>query len=76
MSSRKGTPYAAGELELLLSLAPTHANIQYLSQVLQRSEPAIAIAFKKAYERGAFGKSAVSQGRKIAAAKRRVGIAI
>jgi hypothetical protein len=76
MSSRKNNPYKAGELETILSLAPTGANIQWLSVLLDRSEEAIEIVYKIAFEHGPFGKESSIQERKIIEAKERVGIKI
>lgn len=76
MYSRKNKPYRAGELEVILSLAPTAQNIRNLSALLERSPQAIQIVYKHAFEHGPFGADAGVQGRKIMAAKKRVGIAI
>jgi len=76
MATRKNRPYAAGELEVILSLAPTHNNIRYLSELLGRSMGAISVVYKLAFEHGPFGKDAGTQMRKVLFAKRRVGIAI
>lgn len=73
---RKGMHYRPGELEVILSLAPTVANIGWLSRLLGRSEAAIEVVYKIAYEHGPFGKGAGIQEQKILQAKRRVGIAI
>ena len=75
-SKRKNTPYRAGELEVILSLAPTTANIAHLSELLDRSPAAIEIVYKIAFEHGPFAKSADVQQEKVRAAKKRVGIAI
>ena len=72
---RTGAPYINGELELILRLVPTRVNIQNLSKLLERTEEAIGLVFKVAYERGKFGATAVCMKRKIALAKKRVGIA-
>jgi hypothetical protein len=74
--ARKNRNYAEGELEIILSLAPTRANITHLSELLKRSEAAIEVVYKIAFEHGPFGKEADVQQRKILAAKRRIGIAI
>jgi len=76
MASRKNKPYSKGELEVILSMAPTSANIAHLSELLGRSEKAIEVVYKIAFEHGPFGKDAEVQTRKILAAKKRVGIAI
>lgn len=75
-ANRKGTKYKEGELETILSLAPTTANIMWLSKLLERSEPAIEIVYKIAFEHGPFGKTSDIQVRKICEAKERVGIRI
>jgi hypothetical protein len=76
MGSRKNNPYEPGELEVILSLAPTELNIRYLSELLGRSQAAIEVVYKIAFEHGPFGKDAGIQEAKVLAAKRRVGIAI
>jgi hypothetical protein len=76
MPNRKNEPYKAGELETILSLAPTSQNIRFLAALLERSEEAITIVYKHAFEHGPFGASAGAQVQKIIAAKKRVGIAI
>jgi len=76
MPERKGKQYKPGELEVILSLAPTAANIKWLSKLLGRSEAAINIVYKIAFEHGPFAKSADIQQKKILAAKKRVGITL
>jgi len=76
MGIRRNKPYKDGELEVILSLAPTEANINWLSLLLDRSEEAIKIVYRIAFEHGPFGRNADIQIRKIFAAKKRVGIAI
>ncbi len=76
MNDRKNSPYRDGELETILSLAPTSANIKWLSVLLERSEGAIEIVYKIAFEHGPFGKHADVQERKVIEAKERVGIRI
>jgi len=76
MASRTNKPYKDGELETILSLAPTSANIKWLSTLLERSEKAIEIVYKIAFEHGPFGQHADIQERKIIEAKERVGIRI
>jgi hypothetical protein len=73
---RKNAPYKPGELEVILSLAPTAQNIHWLAMLLDRSEQAIKIVYKHAFEHGPFGIAADIQGKKIMDAKRRVGISI
>lgn len=74
--ARKNQPYKDGELETILSLAPTESNIKWLSKLLERSEEAIEIVYKIAFDHGPFGKNADIQERKILEAKERVGIKI
>jgi hypothetical protein len=76
MNDRKNQSYKSGELEVILSLAPTKANIRWLSLLLERSTDAIELVYKIAFEHGPFGKQAVLQEQKIAEAKKNVGIAI
>ena len=76
MPDRKNKPYKEGELEVILSLAPTEPNIKWLSLLLDRTPKAIEIVYKIAYEHGSFGKEAKAQEKKILAAKERVGIGI
>jgi len=76
MNSRSNQPYKEGELEVILSLPPTAANIYWLSQLLDRSTEAVEIVYKIAFEHGRFGKAAAAQQKKIMAAKKRVGIGI
>lgn len=76
MANRTGKPYKEGELEVILSLAPTKNNIRWLSTLLERSEEAIEIVYKIAFEHGPFGENADIQERKIIDAKERVGISI
>lgn len=76
MGGRKNESYKPGELEIILSMAPTAANIRWLSVLLERSEAAIEIVYKIAFEHGPFGKDAGIQAKKILDAKKRVGIKI
>jgi hypothetical protein len=76
MTARKNKPYAPGELEVILSIAPTEKSIGYLSELLGRSPAAIEVVYKIAFEHGPFGKDAGIQESKVLAAKKRVGIAI
>jgi hypothetical protein len=69
---RTNAAYEAGELEVILSLAPTHTNIRWLSQLLKRSERSIEIVYKIAFEHGPFGQNADIQQRKIIEAKKRL----
>ncbi|MBE3143647.1 MAG: hypothetical protein IMZ61_06965 [Planctomycetes bacterium] len=74
MDERKGKIYRDCELEIIMSLVPTSKNIGYLSRLLARSESAIKIVYKIAYESGPFGKNADIQEKKIIEAKNNVGI--
>lgn len=76
MAGRTNKPYKDGELEVILSLVPTVDNIKRLSSLLGRSEEAIEIVYRIAFEHGPFGRQATVQERKIMAAKKRVGIKI
>ena len=76
MATRKGDPYKTGELETILSMVPTKANVSFLSELLDRSESAIKIVYRIAYGADSFGRGADVQARKIRQAKRRVGIVI
>ena len=76
MTERKWKPYREGELEQILSLAPTKTNIKYLAKLLERSEGAIEIVYRIAYEDGPFGNNADIQLEKVMKAKQRVGIKI
>ena len=75
-AARKNATYKPGELEVILSLAPTAPNIKWLSLLLDRSEAAIEVVYKLAFEHGPFGSAAGIQERKVVAAKQRVGIVI
>jgi hypothetical protein len=72
----KAKPYREGELETILSVAPTANNIRWLSSALQRSEKAIHVVYRFAYGHGKFGADAEAMDGKVLAAKQRVGIAI
>lgn len=61
---------------MILSLAPTGANIGHLSALLGRSREAIELVYRIAFEHGPFARSAVSQRRKIVAAKEKLGITL
>jgi len=76
MAGRTNKPYKDGELDVILSLAPTADNVQRLSSLLERSEEAIKIVYRIAFEHGPFAHEARAQTRKILEAKKRVGIAI
>src|SRR5262245_31201110 len=65
-------PYKEGELEVILSVSPTPANVFWLSKLLERSEEAIKKVYQIAFEQGPFAKAADPQQGKIVAAKRRV----
>jgi hypothetical protein len=74
MNLRRGNKYEEGELEVILSMVPTEANIKWLSKLLKRSQQAIEVVYKIAYECGPFGENADIQEQKIIQAKERVGI--
>jgi len=76
MPTRKGVEYKSGELEIILSLVPTLANIRHLSKLLDRSPEAIKIVYRIAYDHTPFGKNADIQVAKILAAKKSIGIDI
>jgi hypothetical protein len=76
MTTRRNREYASGELEVILSLAPTKSNIEFLGELTGRTAKAISIVYRIAYEHGPFARSADIQQEKILHAKRRVGIAI
>ena len=57
-------------------MAPTKQNIEFLSELLDRSTGAIEIVYKIAFEHGPFGQDADVQQQKVLDAKKRVGIAI
>ena len=61
---------------VIISLAPTEANIKWLALLLDRTPKAIEIVYKIAYEHGPFANSADVQQEKILAAKKRVGVGI
>ena len=73
---RKNHPYREGELEVILSLTPTEANIKWLSLLLDRTPDALKLVYRIAFEHGSFGKEAKAQEKKILAAKKRIGIGI
>ena len=64
MRDRKGHEYSDGELEIILSLVPTDQNIGHLARLLERSDDAIRIVYKQAYEKRDFGKTAIAQRKK------------
>lgn len=76
MTKRKNEQYKPGELETILSLVPTKENISHLSTLLERSEKAITIVYRIAYQHGPFARSAGVQEKKVLAAKKKVGIAL
>ncbi|MDB4368533.1 hypothetical protein N9Z58_00185 [bacterium] len=76
MAKRKNEKYKDGELETILSLVPTKDNIARLSALLERSEQAIRIVYRIAYQHGSFGKDAKAQEKKVLAAKKKVGIVL
>ena len=76
MSVRKGKEYKDGELEVILGLIPTDANINHLSKLLDRTPAAIKLVYRIAFEHGEFAKNASSQEKKILEAKKKLGISI
>lgn len=70
----KGREYRPGELELILSQPPTKENVGRLASSLGRSEAAIEIVYRIAYQPNApFGSSADIQRQKIETAKTQLG---
>ena len=67
--------YREGELELILSLAPTSENIQRLGKVLGRSESALQLVYRAAFGNGVFPKGEAFN-QKVFAAKKTLGIAV
>jgi hypothetical protein len=65
--------YREGELEMILSLAPTATNLKLLAKVLGRSEAALQLVYRAAYGNGAFPEGAAFN-RKVVAAKKSLGI--
>ena len=77
MQENKGTRYRKGELELILSLSPTKANIDRLATSLGRSAAAIEIVYRLAYQPGQrFGATAEAQRKKISKAKESLGLTL
>lgn len=73
----KWRTYRDGELDLILSLVPTKANVARLASSLGRSKDAITIVFRMAYTK--FGRQRQGipiqiQRKKIAQAKKKAGI--
>ena len=73
MPRRKSIQYRDGELELILSLAPTADNLLRLSKVLGRSESAIQLVYRAAYSHGRFPEGKTFN-RKVLEAKTSLGI--
>lgn len=69
-------PYRDGELEVILSLVPTRENIKKLSRLLGRTEAALKMVYRIAYERGKFVEAARPQREKVLEAKKRLGIVV
>lgn len=69
-------PFKQGELEVILSLVPTQQNVRHLSLLLDRSEGAIELIYRKAYAHGAITTTAPTMMRKVLAAKKSLGIII
>jgi hypothetical protein len=65
--------YREGELELILSLAPTAENLQRLAKVLGRSESALQLVYRAAYGHGAFPQGKAFNA-KVLTAKHNLGI--
>jgi hypothetical protein len=73
----KGRPYRKGELELILSIAPTTENIERLANSLGRSAKAIEIVYRIAYQPNQpFGAGAQIQRKKIETAKGKIGLTL
>jgi len=75
MSRTASHDYREGELELILSLAPTSENIQRLAKVLGRSESALQLVYRAAFGHGSFPQGKAFN-RKVLAAKKKLGIAL
>jgi hypothetical protein len=75
MTQKSSHEYLEGELELILSLAPTSENIQRLAKVLNRSESALQLVYRAAYGHRTFPEGR-SFNRKVFAAKRKLGLGI
>jgi hypothetical protein len=76
MGDRTGAHYKPGELEVILSLAPTKPNIHWLSLLLERTPEAIEIVYRIAFCHERFGSGAKAQNQKILDAKKRIEITI
>jgi len=74
--ARKSRPFRDGELDVILSMVPTKDNIARLAMLLERSEDAIVVIYRKAYAHGDFTKSSKVMQKKILAAKKRLGIVL
>ena len=73
--ARRNAQYSPGELEVVLLTCPTKCNIQYLSELLQRTPSAIKLIYRFAFNyNGRFGRESMSQRRKINEAKVRLGL--
>lgn len=75
MQRTTGQEYREGELELILSLAPTSEIIQRLAEVLWRSESAVQLVYHAAFGHGAFPEGKAFN-RRVLAAKKVLGIAV
>ncbi|MEX1254217.1 MAG: hypothetical protein WEE64_07740 [Dehalococcoidia bacterium] len=76
-------PYTRGEIELVLSLVPTRANVANLAQSLGRTEDAIWTLYELAYsgrwlkkQLARFGPHQDNVTTKIGQAKKKLGIGI
>lgn len=73
--ARKGAAYRAGELEVILSMVPTEANIAYLANLLERGPEGIRWVYRIAYRRMVpSADKRKTQRLKILAAMKRLGI--
>src|SRR6478735_9003721 len=73
MPRKPSYEYREGELELILSLAPTSENLQRLAKVLGRSESALQLVYRAAFGHGVFPEGKAFN-RKVLAAKKTLGI--
>ncbi len=81
--ARHRVEYTQWEIDYILSLIPTHANVEFLSRSLERSTGAMELIYHKAYS-GKWLKSRLNElgvnqrniTRKIGEAKRKIGIII
>lgn len=76
MSKGQNELYKEGEIEVILSVAPTEANIEWLIELFGRSRMGIKKVYEIAFGIKPFGQKQDIQARKIFEAKKRVGIAL